>query len=953
MDELYSVQNGEAIEHYGTPRHSGRYPWGSGENPYQRDGSFLKQYTEYHESGYSDKEIAKMMGITTSQLRTRRSIERDAERRYLQEEARRLKDKGLSNVAIGERMGGVSESTVRGWLEPSANERAMITANTADILRSNVEDKKYIDIGKGVENHLGVSKDKLNTAVEMLRQEGYEVINVQVDQLGTGPGKKTTIKVLCPPGTTYQELKEHKDEIRMIHERSEDGGRTFLGLEPPVAVDPKRIDIVYAEDGGTEKDGVIELRRGVDDISLGNANYAQVRINVDGTHYLKGMAMYSDDLPEGIDIRFNTNKHKGTPMLGKEGESSVLKPMKTKKDGSIDMDNPFGATIKREEDLYLCQKHYIDKDGNKQLSALNVVTEEGNWANWGKTLSSQLLSKQAPKLAERQLKLLYDGKEQEFNDILSVTNPTVKRKLLDAFADNCDSAAVHLEAAGMPRQQWHVILPIPSIKENEIFAPNYENGEKVVLIRYPHGGKFEIPELVVNNKNKDALRLIGPNAKDAVGINHKVAEQLSGADFDGDTVIVIPNNKGDIKTRRPFEQLQDFDPKEAYKAYPGMPKMTNKQKQNEMGKVSNLITDMTIKGAKDDEIVRAVRHSMVVIDAEKHNLNYKQSYIDNGIAELKVKYQGGTLTNPKGASTLISRASSEQRVDKTKEWRRKDIDPETGEKIFRPDPKATYTKTYFRKDGKNVNAKIIDIQGDNVKVKYSEGGKERIDILPKDKVKQKQVTRQMVSTKMAQTNDARTLSSGTKIEEAYAEHANKLKALANRARKESYFTPSLKYDPKAKQVYAQEVSSLMFKLNESLKKQPYERQAQLLANKIFEAKKYDNPGMDNATAKKIKNQALVEARSRVTPPDRQKVLDITDREWEAIQAGAITESKLSQILDYADLDVLRERSTPRNKVGLTNAQEARIKALSSSGYTTKEIADAVGVSTSSVQKALS
>lgn len=920
MSDLYFAKLLEknALAHYGTRRHSGRYPWGSGENPYQRDSSFLKQYKEYHDNGYSDTEIAKMMGITTSQLRTRRSIERDAERRYFQTEARKLKDKGLSTTEIGRRM-GVSESTVRGWLQPSQAERALITSNTADILRSNVDEKKYIDVGKGVENHLGVSKDKLNTALEMLSQEGYQVINVQVDQLGTGPGKKTTVRVLCPPGTTYQELKEHKDEIRLINERSEDGGRTFLGLEPPVAVDHNRIDIVYAEDGGKDKDGLIELRRGVDDISLGNASYAQVRINVDGTHYLKGMAMYADDLPDGIDIRFNTNKHKGTPMMG-DKDNSVLKTMKKKADGSIDDDNPFGATIKGADQLYLCQKHYIDKNGEEKLSALNVVTEEGDWSKWGKTLSSQLLSKQSPKLAEHQLELYYEGKQQELNDILTVTNPTIKRKLLDAYADNCDAAASHLEAAGMPRQQWHVILPITSMKENEIFAPNYQNGERVVLVRYPHGGKFEIPELVVNNKNPDAIRTIGLNARDAVGINHKVAEQLSGADFDGDTVIVIPNNRGLIKSQSPLKGLKDFDTKEAYPGYPGMPEMTDKQKQNEMGKVSNLITDMTIKGATEEELTRAVKHSMVVIDAQKHNLDYKRSYVENDIAALKVKYQGGTLSNPRGASTLISKAGSEKRVDKRKEWRRKDIDPETGEKIYKPDPKATYTKTWTLKNGE---------------------------------VRSKQVTRQETTTKMAEAKDARELSSGTPIEEKYAAHANKLKALANKARKESYFTPSLRYSPSAKKTYAQEVASLMYKLNESLKKQPYERKAQLMANKVFETKLRDNPGMDKADQKKIKNQALAEARLRVTPPDRQKVLDITDREWEAIQAGAITETKLSQILDYADLDVLRERSTPRTKNNVTESQLSRIRSLEANGYTNAEIAEAVGVSASTVQKVLS
>ena len=32
----------DILMHYGTPRHSGRYPWGSGENPYQRNGDFYE-----------------------------------------------------------------------------------------------------------------------------------------------------------------------------------------------------------------------------------------------------------------------------------------------------------------------------------------------------------------------------------------------------------------------------------------------------------------------------------------------------------------------------------------------------------------------------------------------------------------------------------------------------------------------------------------------------------------------------------------------------------------------------------------------------------------------------------------------------------------------------------------------------------------------------------------------
>ena len=90
---------------------------------------------------------------------------------------------------------------------------------------------------------------------------------------------------------------------------------------------------------------------------------------------------------------------------------------------------------------------------------------------------------------------------------------------------------------------------------------------------------------------------------------------MSGADFDGDTVVAVPYTK-QLKVDPTLKDLESFNPKTAYPKYDGMTVMTNSVKQNEMGKVSNLITDMTIKGANLEEIARAVKHSMVVIDAE-------------------------------------------------------------------------------------------------------------------------------------------------------------------------------------------------------------------------------------------------------------------------------------------------------------------------------------------------
>lgn len=864
------------LKHYGTPRHSGRYPWGSGENPYQSAVGFLGAVKDLKDKGLTETQIAKGMGMTTTQLRAKVSVANDERRMALTAQAQRLKDKGYSNTAIGVRM-GVNESTVRSWLDPARQERAQITNATTNMLKEAVAEKKYIDVGLGAENWLGITNNKLKTAVAKAEAEGYTVHYIKVPQVGTG--KETSIMVLAGPDVTYSEVYQNRHNIKLIQNYTEDGGRSWAGLEPINSVDGERVAIRYSEDGGSDKDGIIELRRGVEDLDLGYSNYAQVRVGVDGTHFLKGMAMYSDNLPDGVDIIYNTNKTKDASRF------DVFKEMKD------DEGQPFGAIVR--------QTKYIDKNGNEQVSALNIISEEGEWSEWSKTLSSQMLSKQKPTLAKEQLAMSFDIKNAELNDIMALTNPAVKKSLLNSFADDADSSAVHLKAAALPRQASHVILPFPKMNENEIYAPNYRDGERVVLIRYPHGGTFEIPELVVNNKNREARKSLG-NAKDAVGINPKVAERLSGADFDGDTVLVIPNNSNKITTSSPLRGLTNFDPRIAYPGYEGMPKMTAKQKGQQMGNVSNLITDMTIKGASESEIARAVRHSMVVIDAEKHNLNYKQSAVDNNIAGLKAKYQGGSN---RGAATLISRASSQKRVPERKE---RGVDKVTGEKLF-----TETGRTYINKAGKEL---LVTTK----------------------------------STRMAEVKDARTLSSGTKMEEIYASHANKLKSLANKARALAVNTSPQPQSKSATQVYSKEVASLNAKLSLALRNKPLERQAQLLANNVISAKRKANPDMEEDDLKKVKSQALAEARVRVGAKKQQ--IDITDREWDAIQAGALSTNKQVQIFNNTDTDRLKKLATPRDSKTLTNAKLNRAKAMLNAGYTQAEIADQLGVSTSLISQ---
>ena len=913
----------DELLHYGMPRRSGRYPWGSGKDPYQHSGDFLSRVEELTKKGMSEKDIADSMGLTTSQLRIQKSLAKDERRTIEVDTAKGLREKGYSLNEIAKMMGYKNDSSVRSLLNEQSESRMKEAMNTAKFLKKQVDEKGMIDVGVGVERELGISKEKLKTALYILEMEGYNTFGGGVPQVNN-PGKQTNIKVLCPPDTPYKTITDKNgnekkvssaiydyDKVHSITEyTSHDSGKTFDTFKYPSSMDSKRLAIRYAEDGGIQKDGLVEIRRGVADLDLGGSHYAQVRIMVDGTHYIKGMAVYSDDLPPGVDVMFNTNKTKDKSKL------EVLKPIKS------DPDNPFGSLIKAGG-----QSYYTDKNGERKLSLINKRAEEGDWGDWADKLPAQFLSKQSKQLAQRQLQLAAADKKAEFDEIMGLTNPTVKKALLKSFSDDCDSAAVHLHAAALPRQKYQVILPVPTLKDNEIYAPNYNDGEKVALIRYPHGGIFEIPILTVNNKHKHSIKMIGPNAKDAVCINSTVAERLSGADFDGDTVQVIPtNSKVKINTKPPLKALEGFDPKMEYPERPGMKYMKTGKKdntQNEMGKISNLITDMTLLGASDDELARAVRHSMVVIDAAKHKLDYKKSEADNNIKALKKKYQGHidpeTGRYSEGTGTIVSRAKGQQSV--LKRQGSPIIDPETGKQSWKVADNVTYEK-------KMVNKRT---------------GKEYT----------KTITKTQKSTKMMETDDAYTLVSDSRnpIELVYADYANQMKALANQARKEMVTTPDIPYNPEAKARYQKEAASLQAKVNVALKNAPRERQAQTMANAILQAKIKDNPDMTKKEKKKAGQQALDKMRMKVGA--KKEPVKITEQEWEAIQAGAISPSKLKTIINNADLDTLRQMAMPRSTKQLSQSKINHIATLKASGYTNAQIAQKLGVSTSTVSKYLS
>lgn len=860
----------------------------------------------------------KEFGLTTTQYRTEKRLATHERRMLDVARAKSLREDGLGYTEIGREM-GMSESTIRSLLNQHSESRMNAAKKTADFLREQINTKGMIDVGAEVERELGVSREKLNEALHILELEGYPVYKGGIPQ-ATNPGKQINQMVICPPGTKHSDIYDYENVHSLSEYVSHDGGETFDKFVYPRSMDSSRLKIRYAEEGGIDKDGVVEIRRGVDDLSLGESHYAQVRILVDGNKYIKGMAVYSDDMPDGVDVIFNTNKSKSVDKM------DVLKNIKD------DPENPFGSLIKPGG-----QSYYIDENGERQLSLINKRSEQGDWDEWKDALPSQFLSKQSLSLAKKQLNLAASDKMAEFDEICSLTNPTIKKHLLSKFADECDSAAVHLQAAALPGQKYHVIIPVNSLSDTEVYAPNYENGTKLALIRYPHGGTFEIPILTVNNKNAAAKNLIGVDAIDGIGINSKVAARLSGADFDGDTVMCIPTHdkygKVKIASTPPLKGLEGFDPKMAYPERPGMKYMKNTGTQ--MGIISNLITDMTLKGASQDELARAVRHSMVVIDAEKHKLDYKQSEIDNGIASLKKKYQryvdeDGNI-HEGGASTLISRAKSEVSVDKRQ-----------GTPLVNLKGKRWY-------DSSKPEGALIYKTADDVEYTVNKVNKRTGEVTTVTRRKKQP------STRMAETDDPYTLISdaNTPMERAYAEYASKMKALANKARKEMMTAGKINYSSTANQIYKKEVASLLSKLNLSRLNAPKEREAQRRANAEVLAKTRSNPNMKPGDIKKLRQQALTKYRLQVGSISRRKRnIDITDNEWNAIQSGAVSESILKKILDNTDVDKLRQRATPKNTSTLSSAKINRIKSLSNSNYTVGEIAKILGVSPSTVSKYL-
>ena len=962
--------------HYGVGHlhggHSGRYPWGSGKDPFQRVVNFQKHVYGLRKKGMTDEQIRKSMNnMSDDEFRAKITASKDMTWKQNAKIAREMLDKGYSKRAIARKL-EVSEGTVRNYLsndEARANrDKSQIVIN---ILKDNVEKYGYVDVGRGVELWLGkdISENRMKTVLKTLEQEGYTVHNdLTVKQATTQ--NYTELKVLTKAGVSKGDVLKNTDKIRIPNFGiDEDGKITDRKIEEPVPIDSSRILIRYAhdpgikragikdsdEDGGLGRDGSIGIRPGVEDISIGGQPVAQIRAvvatkgKVDG--YMKGVAYYDPDIPEGYDMVIWTNKKK---------YEDVFKPLKD------DPDNRFGATIKPEEKLIYASKFYTDsKTGESKLSPINIVNEADTWSKWSKTVSSQFLSKQSPVLARRQLELAYAWKKAEFDEIMAIPNPTIRRELLLEFAGSCDTASWKLQGAKMPGQSTQLLMPCLSLKDGECYCPNYPNGTELVLIRYPHAGRFEAARVTVNNNNVEGRRLYGMTTREVIGVKPKTRQQLSGADCDGDTVTAIPDPNHEIKTEKYPKELAEFDYDLLY-PFPKGAKEVGKgdgfRKQMQMGTVSNLITDMTQQKASLDKIIRATKYSMVVIDAEKHKLDWKKAYKELGIEELKKEFQTG------GASTIISRRKQEMEVPERK-FGKYIIDETTG-KIDHTEYYDPVTgKPQYRETGRTYQKRVPVIdpatyQYDKYgQIKKKNGVPLGDQVIGEDgKPVWKNVGPVRAATtsvkKMLEYDDAFKLTSGgsrenpgTSIEYEYASVANKYKALANNARKMYMATaddPII--DKKMQAEYRDALESINAKIKDAAYHAPLERQAQLYASRVVSAAR-KNKNIDQDEFDKIQGKALSTGRQKYGAGKEK--LTLSEREVEAIEKHAVPKTTLQLLMKEIDKKFLKQMALPREFNGIAPAKLAQVKRMLATGsYTIADVADFAGVSTSTIERAL-
>lgn len=89
----------------------------------------------------SDTEIAKAMGLTTTQYRTQKSLAKDERRALDVARAKSLREDGLSLNEIAKEMGFANDSSVRSLLNENSEVRMNQAKTTAEFIKNKLMKK--------------------------------------------------------------------------------------------------------------------------------------------------------------------------------------------------------------------------------------------------------------------------------------------------------------------------------------------------------------------------------------------------------------------------------------------------------------------------------------------------------------------------------------------------------------------------------------------------------------------------------------------------------------------------------------------------------------------------------------------------------------------------------------------------------------------------------------------
>lgn len=124
-------------------------------------------------------------------------------------------------------------------------------------------------------------------------------------------------------------------------------------------------------------DGVIFIRENVPDLDLGGKHYAQIRLLTSENTLIKGMAMFSIDIPDGKDVVVHYNaKYKTQTIVPITEESSIKVELLNDGIGSCIYDMERKIDYDWDEWRNNLPTQFLSKEISEAMTTIKVIKEE-------------------------------------------------------------------------------------------------------------------------------------------------------------------------------------------------------------------------------------------------------------------------------------------------------------------------------------------------------------------------------------------------------------------------------------------------------------------------------------------------------------------------------------------------------------------------------------------------